>query len=60
MKAFKLKFDDERCEIVYGKTALEVIKKHDLATRKHVNTRIIELAGEQLAIALANMEYTSI
>lgn len=55
MKAFKIKYADGSYKIVTGPiTALDVIKRFDLATRKHVNTRVIELDGEQLAIALAN------
>ena len=56
MKAFKLKFEDGSFKIVYAKTSLEVIKKYDLATRKHINTRVFELAGAQEAIALSNLE----
>ena len=57
MKAFKLKYADDTFKIVYGKNALEIIKRYDLCTREHVNTRIIELAGEQEAIALSNRGY---
>lgn len=39
-----------------AKNSLEVIKKYDLATREHINTRVIELFGEQEAIAFANLE----
>jgi len=56
MKAFKLKYDDGKIEIVYGKDALEVIRRYDLCSKKHVNTRIFELSGEQEAIALADYE----
>ena len=51
MKYFKLKFEDGNFEIVRGKDSLEVIKRYDLASRKHINTRIIELSGEQEALA---------
>jgi hypothetical protein len=54
MKYFKLKYEDGRVEIVKAKSHLEVIKKYDLATKQHINTRIIELEGEQLAIAISN------
>ena len=56
MKAFKLKYENGEHEIVFADTSLEVIKKYDLATRKHINTRVIELNGEQGAIALSNLE----
>lgn len=51
---FKLKFENGTIKIVKGKNSLEIIKKYDLATREHINTRIIELEGEQLAIAISN------
>lgn len=54
MKYFKLKYADGKQEIVKGKNALEIIKRYDLSTRDHVETRIIELAGEQEAIARSN------
>ena len=59
MKAFKLKYDDGRCEVVYGKDSLSIVKKYDLANRSNVNTRIIELSGEQEVIALSHREYQS-
>jgi hypothetical protein len=54
MKFFKLKFKDESFKIVEGKNALEVIKKYDLCTKEHIETRVIELEAEQLAIARSN------
>lgn len=60
MKAFKLKYTDNSFKIVYGKNALEIIKRYDLATLDHVNTRIIELTGEQEAIALENLDMSFI
>lgn len=54
MKYFKLKYEDGRSEIVSGKNSLEIIKKYNLATREHINTRIIQLEGEQEAIAIDN------
>ena len=53
-KYFTLKYDDGRIDVVSGKNALEVIKHYDLATRKHINTRVFELSGEQEAIARSN------
>jgi hypothetical protein len=55
MKAFKLKYNDGNFKIVYGKNALEIIKKYDLCNRENVNTIIFELSGEQEAIALSNI-----
>lgn len=55
MKIFKIKYQDGKYKIVQAKNSLEVIKKFDLATREHINTRIIELSGEQKAIAINNI-----
>lgn len=54
MKYFKLKYADGNCQIVKGKNALEIIRRYDLTTKEHVETRIFELSGEQLAIAQSN------
>jgi hypothetical protein len=54
MKYFRLKFIDGSFKIVSGKNSLEIIKKYDLATREHIHTRVIELEGEQEAIAISN------
>lgn len=54
MKAFKLKYANGKTEIVYGENALEIIRRFDLATKKHIETRVFELSGEQLAIAMAD------
>jgi len=54
MNYYKLKFNNNSFKIVKGKNDLEVIKKYDLASKEHINTRVIQLQGEQLAIAIAN------
>ena len=54
MKYFKLKYKDGSFDIVKGANSLDVIKKYDLATKKHIETNIIELQGEQLVIAISN------
>ena len=54
MKYFKLKYQDGSFDIVNGMNSLEVIKQYDLCSKKHINTRVIELEGEQLAIAISN------
>jgi len=51
MRYFKLQYADGNFEYVSGKTSLDVIKAYDLCTREHVDTRVIELTGEQEAIA---------
>jgi hypothetical protein len=33
---------------------MEVIKKYDLCTKENIQTRVIELSGEQEAIVIAN------
>lgn len=55
MKYFKLKFASSECKIVSGKDSLEIIKRYDLCTKEHIETRIIKLEGEQLAIAKSNL-----
>ncbi len=56
MVYYKLKFEDGTSKNVRAKNDLDIIKKYDLATAKHINTRIIRLEGEQEAIAIANFE----
>jgi hypothetical protein len=54
MNYYKLKYADGSTKIVKAESAIDCIKTYDLATKEHVNTRIILLEGEQLAIAIAN------
>jgi hypothetical protein len=54
MNYYKIKYQDGSFKIVKGNTALEIVKKYDLATRENINTRLIQLEGEQLAIAISN------
>lgn len=56
MKYYKILYKDNTFKIVKANNSLEVIKKFDLATREHIETRIIELSGEQEAIARSNEE----
>jgi len=53
MNAYKIKYANGEIEVVIAKNSLEVIKKYDLATKEHINTRIIQLEGEQKAIAIS-------
>lgn len=55
MNFYKIKYENGTFEIVQGKTTLEIVKKYDLATKEHINTRIIKLEGEQLAIAKSEL-----
>ena len=54
MNYYKIKYADGTFTIAKAKNALELIKRHDLATKEHINTRIIQLEGEQLAVAISN------
>ena len=50
--AYKIKYENGVNTVVLAKSSLDVIKKYDLATQENANTRIIQLEGEQKAIAL--------
>lgn len=52
MKAFKLQYANGKEEILLAESARALIKKYDLCAREHVSTRIIQLSGEEEAIAL--------
>ena len=54
MKYYKLKYSNGKIEIVRANNSLEVIKKYDLCTRENCHTKVIELSGEQEAIAVNN------
>ena len=56
MNAYKIKYTDGTYEVVIAKNSLEVIKRYDLAAAKHINTKVIQLEGEQKAIAIANWQ----
>ena len=56
MKYYKIKYLNGDYKIVKGKDSLEIIKKYDLASRDNANTQLIELSGEQEAIAISNEE----
>lgn len=49
MKYYKLKYEDGTSEVVSAKSDLELIRKYDLATAKHINTKIIQYENDQLA-----------
>lgn len=53
-KYYRIKEENGFTRTVKANSSLEVIKKYDLATAKHINTRITQLEGEPLAIAQAN------
>lgn len=57
MKYFRINYlKDGSFEILKANSAIELIKKYCLYTKEHINTRIVELEGEQEAIAIANEE----
>lgn len=56
MKYFKLKYADGRIEIHKSKDSLSLLRNLDLFTKEHVDARIFQLSGEQLAIAISNEE----
>ena len=51
MKYYKIQYNDGKFIYDKANNSLEIIKRHDLATREHIETRVIELSGEQKAIA---------
>jgi len=54
MNYYKIKYADGRVEIGSAENTLGIVKKYDLATRKNIGTRIIQLEGEELEIAISN------
>ncbi len=57
MKTYcKIIYADGTFEILKGDSMLDIIKCHNLETEEHRDTRVYELKGEQLAIAMANDE----
>lgn len=56
MNYYKIKYANGKIIIDKAKNSLEIIRKYDLATRENASTRVFQLEGEQLAIAIANEE----
>jgi len=56
MKYYKIKYTNSEYIIDKANNSLEIIKRYDLATRENIDTRVIELEGEQRAIAISNEE----
>jgi hypothetical protein len=54
MKYYKIKYANGKQEVVHARGYMEVIKKYNLETNEHKDTRIYELSGEQEAIAISN------
>lgn len=56
MNFYKIKYSSGDYIVVQAKSSLEVVKKYDLATKENIHTRILQLDGEQLAIAKSNLK----
>lgn len=54
MNYYRLQHPDGTFRVVSGENTMEIIRKYDLCTRENDCIRIIQLEGEQLAIAVAN------
>jgi len=54
MKYYKLKYPNGDFKIVKEKNSLDVIKKYDLYIRENNDIVMMELEGEQKAIAMSN------
>ena len=54
MNYYKIKYIDDTFKIVKGANALEVVQEYNLASIDNIDTRLIQLEGEQLAIAISN------
>ena len=54
MNYYKIKYANGDYKVVKAKNSLEVVKKYNLATRENIETRVIQLEGEQLAISNDN------
>ena len=54
MKYYRVRYASGDFDILQAKDDLTLIKKYDLASKKHINTTIRELSGEQEAIARSN------
>jgi len=53
-KYYKVIYTGDTFAIHKAPSSLALIKRLDLASKEHINTRVIQLEGEQLAIAIAN------
>lgn len=56
MKYYKLEYANGTSEVVSAKSDIELIRKYDLATREHANTRIIQYEEDQLAAVTEALE----
>lgn len=56
MKYYRLEYTDGTKEVVSVKSDLELIRKYDLASKKHSQTRIIQFESDQLAAVTSALE----
>lgn len=49
MKYYKLVYSDGTSTVVNANSDLELIRKYDLASKQHVNTKIVQYESDQLA-----------
>ena len=59
MKYYKLKYQDGTEQVVSAKTDIELIRKYDLATAKHINTKIIQYEHDQLSAVTEALNLTT-
>lgn len=57
MKKYRIILGNGESTIVEANSSLEVVKKYDLATRKHIHTRIVEL--QEYTLKRGGKLYTS-
>lgn len=56
MKYYRLEYANGDKQIVSAKSDLELIRKYDLATAKHVSTKIIQLENDSLDATIQALE----
>lgn len=56
MKYYKLIFEDGSSQVVSAKSDIDLIRTYDLATKKHINTKIIQYENDALAATVAALE----
>ena len=54
MNYYKIKYESGKIIIDKAERSIDIIKKYDLATKENIQTRVFQLEGEQLAIAISN------
>ena len=56
MKYYKLIYSNGTQEVVTAKSDLELIRNYDLASKQHIDTKIIQYEYDQLAAVTEAME----